>query len=82
MAQGLVFRNNHIFRSNAILAIKDPIWIVFAFDFQKPCIVLAPEGLSEMGFIDIGLEKSVFRPISRPGIESLRLSMCGEVIPR
>ena len=62
MTQGLVFRNKHIFRSNAILAIKDPIWIVFALDFQKLCIVLAPKGLSEMGFIDIGLEKSVFRP--------------------
>lgn len=61
MTQGLVFRNNHILRPNTILAIKDPIWIVFALDFQKLCIVLAPKGLSEVGFIDIGLEKSVFR---------------------
>lgn len=62
MTQSLVFRNNHIFRSNAILAIKDPVWIVFALDFQKLCIVLAPKGLGEIRFIDISLEKSVFRP--------------------
>ena len=62
MTQGLVFRNNHIFRSNAILAIKDSIWVVFALDFQKLGIVLAPKGLSEIRFIDIGLEKSVFCP--------------------
>jgi hypothetical protein len=62
MTQGLVFHNNHIFRPNAILAIKDPIWIVFALDFQKLCIVLAPKGFGEIRFIDIGLEKSVFHP--------------------
>jgi hypothetical protein len=62
MTQVLVFGNNHIFRSNTILAIKDPIWVVFALDFQKLCIVLAPKGLGEMGFIDIGLEKSVLCP--------------------
>jgi hypothetical protein len=62
MTQSLVFRNNHIFRSNAIFAIKDPVWIVFALDFQKLCIVLAPKGLGEIRFIDISLEKSVFRP--------------------
>jgi hypothetical protein len=62
MTQGLVFRNSHIFRSNAILAIKDPVWIVFALDFQELCIVLAPKGLPEIRFIGIGLEKSVFRP--------------------
>ena len=62
MTQGLVLRNNHIFRSDAILAVKDPVWVVFALNFQKLCIVLAPKGLGEIRFIDIGLEKSVFHP--------------------
>jgi hypothetical protein len=64
MTQCLVFCNNHIFRSNAILAIKNPIWVVFALDFQKLCIILAPKGFGEMRFIDISLEKSAFRPSS------------------
>ena len=59
LTQILIVRKDHIFSSDATLAVEDTVWVAFPLDSQKPLIILAPKGFCKFRFIDIGLELSV-----------------------
>ena len=58
VTKDLVVRNEHILRPNATFTVEDAFRVVFALDFQKPGIILAPESFWEFRLIDVGLDMS------------------------